>query len=280
MTLIKRHNKEIRALQARMVDLQRYCSHLEHYQGTSSTVINNNTIIDNNKMIVNEQVIYYKEKNKELEERIDSHIKLNKELKEKLESLLKSCGDQNALDFYKQQLEQLQKQNEDYLSQIKLLTEQNRQLQRSVEKYCNDDSMELKVSELENQIQELRRKNSQLQMQTNILGSDIEKHVREIQLLNENNSSLEATIHEKNRIIDNLENSVIREYKTKCDNYELTITKMMNKSKFMEAEIERLNEIIKNRGIEENSEMAKLKNKILELQQTIRNWENSAQAWN
>ena len=117
-------------------------------------------------------------------------------------------------------------------------------------------------------------------MQTNILGSDIEKHVREIQLLNENNSSLEATIREKNRIIDNLENSVIREYKTKCDNYELTITKMMNKSKFMEAEIERLNEIIKNRGIEENSEMAKLKNKILELQQTIRNWENSAQAWN
>ena len=117
-------------------------------------------------------------------------------------------------------------------------------------------------------------------MQNNILASDIEKLTRDIQLLNENNSRLEATIHEKNRVIDNLENNIIREYKTKCDNFELTIAKMMNKTKFMEAEIERLNESIKNRGIEENSEMAKLKNKILELQQNISSWEINAQSWN
>lgn len=56
-----------------------------------------------------EQLNYYKEKNKELEERIDEHIKINKELKEKLEAALRSGGDANALEFYRMQLSQMER---------------------------------------------------------------------------------------------------------------------------------------------------------------------------
>ena len=152
ISLGKRHNKEIKALQARMVDLQRYCSMLESFQGGSTTVVNNTSVIENSKVIVNEQIVYYKEKNKELEERIDSHIKLNKELKERLESVLKNAGDQNTLEYYKQQFDQLAKQNEEYLNQIKALNEQIRQLQKALDKSNADDSMEIKIGELENKI--------------------------------------------------------------------------------------------------------------------------------
>ena len=122
--MIKRHNKEIRALQARMVDLQRYCSALESHQtNSSSATFNIQNVSEKIKVVVNEQITYYREKNKELEERVDSHIKLNKELKERLESLLKNSNNVNALEYYKQQNDQLQRQNEEYLAKINILTE-------------------------------------------------------------------------------------------------------------------------------------------------------------
>ena len=55
--------------------------------------------------------------------------------------------------------------------------------------------MEIKVTELENVIQELKRKLSQLQMQNSILTADLGKYTRQIQVLNENNSRLDATVH-------------------------------------------------------------------------------------
>lgn len=70
-----------------MVDLQRYCSSLENFQSNSVYNVTSQTktvVNDNIKGVYSEQLTYYREKNKELEDRIDSHIKLNRELKEKL----------------------------------------------------------------------------------------------------------------------------------------------------------------------------------------------------
>ena len=64
ITLIKRHRKEIVALQARMVDLQRYCSSLENMGSNGSVVINRQSINEQFKVISTDQVTYYREKNK------------------------------------------------------------------------------------------------------------------------------------------------------------------------------------------------------------------------
>lgn len=108
---MKKHRAEISALQARMVDLQRYCSSLEVLPNNTSTYsyTSNSKYVDSAKGVYAEQLNYYKEKNKELEERIDEHIKINKELKEKLEGALRSGGDVNAIEFYRLQVSQMEK---------------------------------------------------------------------------------------------------------------------------------------------------------------------------
>lgn len=98
---------------------------------------------------------------------------------------MKSTDQSNTLDFFKQQNQQLAKQNEEYLLKINLLTEQNKQLQRSLEKFCSDDSAEIKIAELEAKIHELNRRVSQLQMQNGILDADLEKANREAKFLRE-----------------------------------------------------------------------------------------------
>jgi hypothetical protein len=82
-TLLKKHRGEISGLQARLIDLQRYCSTLEFMPNNTSTYsyTSNTKYLDSAKTVYAEQLNYYKEKNKELEERIDEHIKINKDLK-------------------------------------------------------------------------------------------------------------------------------------------------------------------------------------------------------
>jgi hypothetical protein len=89
----------ISALQARMTELQRYCSCLEGSQNNGRYSVSSNKAItcnDQIKGVQSEQLAYFREKNKELEERVDSNIRLNKELKEKLEKLANNnCEDTN-----------------------------------------------------------------------------------------------------------------------------------------------------------------------------------------
>jgi hypothetical protein len=63
-----------------MIELQRYCSSLENVQANSAYGIATNarSANDSAKGVYSEQLNYYKEKNNELQDRIDSHIKLNK----------------------------------------------------------------------------------------------------------------------------------------------------------------------------------------------------------
>lgn len=79
--------------------------------------------------------------------------------------------------------------------------------------------------------------------------------------------------------MDKLESGSLKELKTKCEGYEVTITKLTNKVKFMEAEIERLNEVINSRGQQDNIEVSKLKNRISELQQELRSHGQDAHSW-
>lgn len=58
------------------------------------------------KDIGHEQNLYYREKNKELEGRVDVLLELNKELKDKLAIYMKPQGESN-IDFYKKQVEKL-----------------------------------------------------------------------------------------------------------------------------------------------------------------------------
>ena len=54
------------------------------------------------------------------------------------------------LDYYKQQNNQLQRQNEEYLLKISHLTENNKQLQKELARYASDNTTEMKVIELQN----------------------------------------------------------------------------------------------------------------------------------
>jgi cyclopropane fatty-acyl-phospholipid synthase-like methyltransferase len=54
--------------------------------------------------VYNEQIVFYKEKNQELEDRVDNHIKVNKDLRESIERLLKGQNDEYSIAYYKDQL--------------------------------------------------------------------------------------------------------------------------------------------------------------------------------
>lgn len=54
-----------------------------------------------------EEINFYKEKNKELEERVNSHISVNKNLRERLEYLLQENGKYEELDRLKLRLIEL-----------------------------------------------------------------------------------------------------------------------------------------------------------------------------
>jgi hypothetical protein len=69
----------------------------------SNTGKSNPVMVECARGVYTEQLAYYKEKNTELKDRIDSHIRLNKELKEKLEGLSRGGEDYNTLEFYRVQ---------------------------------------------------------------------------------------------------------------------------------------------------------------------------------
>lgn len=83
----KQYSRDVEILQARLVDLQRYCAMLEAegQEEWGNTYLYSKTTrkIEEKGMAV-EQLDYYKGKNKELEERVDVLLHLNKDLKERL----------------------------------------------------------------------------------------------------------------------------------------------------------------------------------------------------
>lgn len=102
IAVVKRYNREIQSLQARIVDLQKYCAELEYSQNLNNynynanyTEFNISNIKSEEKNIYADQMGYYKLKNKELEDRVDSLLALNKELKDKLEQYMRPDGKHN-----------------------------------------------------------------------------------------------------------------------------------------------------------------------------------------
>jgi phosphoglycerate-specific signal transduction histidine kinase len=47
--------------------------------------------------IYNEQIQFYRQKNQELEERVDDHIRVNKDLKDHIASLIRNHADPHSL---------------------------------------------------------------------------------------------------------------------------------------------------------------------------------------
>ena len=93
---------------------------------------------------------------------------------------------------------------------ISQLTEQNRQLQRQLERCVSNDTAEMKIVELENKVTELNRKISQLQMQNGILDGDLTTSQEEIKKLQESLMKLQSSEQEKVKQIGYLENVTIK----------------------------------------------------------------------
>jgi len=53
--------------------------------------------------VFNEQLQFYREKNQELEERVNDHIRVNKELKDSIEVLMRG-HDEHFIQYYKDQI--------------------------------------------------------------------------------------------------------------------------------------------------------------------------------
>lgn len=106
------------------MDLQKYCAELEYSQNLNNYNYNANytefSIKSEEKNIYADQIGYYKLKNKELEDRVDSLLALNKELKDKLEQYMRPDGKHN-LEYYKQENLQLLRKIADLEANIKLL---------------------------------------------------------------------------------------------------------------------------------------------------------------
>jgi predicted RNase H-like nuclease (RuvC/YqgF family) len=93
------------------------------------------------KSAVSEQLNFYKEKNRELEERVDTHIKVNKELKDKLENIIKGGSDNNTSVYYKDQAIQLEAKLKDSAMKIEKLNEQIKFLRIDVNKSSSNDHL-------------------------------------------------------------------------------------------------------------------------------------------
>lgn len=75
-----------------------------------------------------EEIEFYKQKNKELQNRTQNLIKINEELREKIDSVLKLKQTTTTADYYKDQNKQLENENEGLKAKIKKIAEENKEL--------------------------------------------------------------------------------------------------------------------------------------------------------
>lgn len=115
-----------------------------------------------------EQVSFYKQRNKQLQNRIDEHIKINQELKEKVETLIQKNTGSVEVEFYKGQMDKLKQDNEEVMKIVNLLTQKNEKLTIEIQK-LHDSSTEFKYVELDNRMQQMQRKLTHLQKQNGLM---------------------------------------------------------------------------------------------------------------
>ena len=82
-----------------------------------------------------EVLVYYKNKNKQLDERIDELLKVNKDLKEKIAVLSAHSHNHSSIDFYKEQISRLEAEIGQLQAKIKQILAEHQNLKDEVGEY-------------------------------------------------------------------------------------------------------------------------------------------------
>ena len=113
-----------------------------------------------------EELSFYREKNKELEERVNSHIEVNKNLRERLEYLLEESNKYEELEKLKHRITELEGQLREAQERVARSGEENRNLKREMSSLSG---LEEATVEYENKLQDNARKLSAVSMEKNAL---------------------------------------------------------------------------------------------------------------
>ena len=191
--------------------------------------------------VYSDQIIFYKEKNQELEERVDSHIKVNRDLRESIERLLKGHNDEYSIVYYKEQLTIV---NELYIvlqGKHKKLQKENQRLKDEMGK-VNSRPME-NHAELEIRIVELNRRISQLVIEINQLEQDKAGSGEKVDSFEKHILRLKIEIDE---LIESRQET-IRGGRERERTLEEEISRLTSKLRMQSLEIDQMNEAINKR---------------------------------
>lgn len=157
--LIEKHNEEVSQLKVRILELE----------GHSSAVLPKK--YSNINQIFNEQLDFYREKNLELEQRVESHIKVNRELKESIEVLLKAHAADSSLPYYREQLDKANDTIVNLQKQLKKTTEELKKLKEDASRISYKPLPDSTLQE-DSKVAELTRKLNQLTLELSLLEKD------------------------------------------------------------------------------------------------------------
>ncbi len=115
--------------------------------------------------VYNEQILFYKEKNQELEEMVENHIKVNKELKDYVEKLMKGHSEEYSILYYKDQLIRVTELNESLQEKLKKTLVELKKIKEEHSR-CTAKPGDITI-EFELRITELNRRISQLVLEIN-----------------------------------------------------------------------------------------------------------------
>ena len=102
-------------------------------------------------------ILYHKNINKELQERIDGLLAVNRELKEKVATLSSNTNNQSETQFYKDQASQLESEIAQLKKRAKDMTDERKSGKSELDEYKNELSIMIsKNAELEKKVNELK----------------------------------------------------------------------------------------------------------------------------
>jgi len=139
--LLERHDDEVHLLQNTILELQRQCSIIEARsrdfpmisKPTSSKTEVRTTVklSAEQEKLYRDQLNFFKDKNKELESRVDELLKINNDLKNRLDEMIRGSG-HSSIACYKEEISLMHTTIEDLNLKIKKLTEENRNLKINI----------------------------------------------------------------------------------------------------------------------------------------------------
>lgn len=120
---------------------------------------------------------FLKEKNKELDERVEKLLKMNTQLKENMEHLLQQRNDHSTLNYYKEQIAELSQKNLLLEQRVKKLLEESERAKGQLGFFSkSEESGQVKVFELERKVGEMQRMINELLHAKTSMESEIQSN--------------------------------------------------------------------------------------------------------